>query len=128
MLNLAVEWEMLERSPANRIQLFNEDNKVEHYLDEDQLERLLAVLRTDENRPVCLIALLLISTGCRLNEVLTAKWQQIDRANRVFRIEALLIRHTNNMNYLAIAKSDCAWTNKTQGNWNRRRNTSCASR
>lgn len=89
MLNLAVEWGMLERNPANRIQLFNEDNKVEHYLGGADLEKLFTVLRTDENRPVCLIALLLISTGCRLNEVLTGKWQQIDRANRVFRIEAL---------------------------------------
>lgn len=89
MLNLAVDWGMLEKNPVSRIQLLNEDNKVEHYLDDDELERLLNVLHTDENRPVCLIALLLISTGCRLNEVLSARWQQIDKANRVFRVDAI---------------------------------------
>lgn len=89
MLNLAVDWGMLEKNPVSRIQLLNEDNKVEHYLDDDELEKLFEVLQNDENRPVCLIALLLISTGCRLNEVLSARWQQIDRVNRVFRVDAI---------------------------------------
>jgi integrase len=80
---------MLEKNPVSRIQLLNEDNKVEHYLDDGELERLLNVLQTDENRPVCLIALLLVSTGCRLNEVLSARWQQVDRVNRVLRVEAI---------------------------------------
>jgi integrase len=89
MLNLAVDWGMLEKNPVSRIQLLNEDNKVEQYLDEAELEQLFNVLQNDENRPVCLIALLLISTGCRLNEVLSARWQQIDRVNRVFRVDAI---------------------------------------
>ena len=28
-LNLAIEWEMLDRNPASRVHLFNADNKVE---------------------------------------------------------------------------------------------------
>ena len=47
------------------------------------------VLRTDENRPVCLIAMFLLSTGARLNEALSATWSQIDRENRVWRISAI---------------------------------------
>ena len=39
-LNLAVEWELLEKNPAP-VHLFNPDNKVEHYLKEDELKRLL---------------------------------------------------------------------------------------
>lgn len=73
-LNLAVDWGMLEKSPAARISLFQEDNQVEHYMDREQLDRLLTVLRTDENRPACLIAMFLLSTGARLNEALTAQW------------------------------------------------------
>lgn len=88
-LNLAVEWEMLEKNPAAGVPLFNVDNKVEHYLNDDELERLLEVLRTDENRTVCRIALFLLSTGCRLNEALQATWGQIDRGNRVWKIPAL---------------------------------------
>jgi integrase len=87
-LNLAVEWELLERNPASGVRLFNIDNKVEHYLDQPQLDQLLTVLRTDENRPVCMIATFLLSTGCRLNEALKATWSQVDRQTRVWRIPA----------------------------------------
>ena len=70
---------MLEKNPAAGVPLFNVDNKVERYLDGAELERLLQVLRTDENRTVCRIALFLLSTGCRLNEALRATWGQVDR-------------------------------------------------
>jgi integrase len=87
-LNLAVDWEMLDKNPAAGVRLFNVDNKIEHYLSGAELERLLGVLRTDPNRTVCRIALFLLSTGCRLNEALGATWAQLDRDNRVWRIPA----------------------------------------
>jgi len=87
-LNLAVEWDMLEKNPATKIPLFHEDNQVEHYLDPDELERLLTVLRKDKNRVICLIILWLLSTGARLNEALRAKWEDVDRERRVWRIPA----------------------------------------
>jgi integrase len=88
-LNLAVDWGLLiEKNPASRIPLFNRDNKVEHYLDDEQLEKLLGVLRTDDNKAICQIAMFLLSTGCRLNEALRATWSQIDKQNRVWRIPA----------------------------------------
>jgi integrase len=81
---------MLEKNPATRVHLYNADNKIEHYLETEELERLLRVLRapTARNRTVCLIALFLLSTGARLNEALQARWQDIDRENRVWRIPA----------------------------------------
>ena len=87
-LNLAVEWELLTKNPATRIHLLKEDNNVENYLNKEELERLLTILKTDDNRAVCHIALFLISTGARLNEALRATWAQIDRENRVWRIPA----------------------------------------
>jgi site-specific recombinase XerD len=87
-LNLAVEWDMLEKNPAAGVRLFNVDNKVEHCLDEPQLERLLEVLRTSKSRGVSQIALFLLSTGCRLSEALKATWSQVNRQERVWRIPA----------------------------------------
>jgi len=87
-LNLAIEWDMLDTNPAAKVPLFNVDNKVEHYLNDEELERLLTVLRTDANRTVCNVAMFLLSTGCRLNEALRATWQQFDREQRVWRIPA----------------------------------------
>jgi len=86
-LNLAMDWSLVEANPAAKVPLFNESNFVEHYMDEEQLQRLLTVLRAPESpRSVCQIALFLLSTGARLNEALTAKWSQIDRQTRVWRI------------------------------------------
>lgn len=89
MLNLAVQWSYLEANPISGIELFNEDNRLENYLTADELHRLLTVLRSDENRSVCLIAMFLLSTGCRLNEALQATWRHIDRGQRVWRILAI---------------------------------------
>lgn len=87
-LNLAIDWTMLDINPAVRVPLFHEDNKKENYLDNEELDRLLHVLRVDENRTVCQIVLFLLSTGARLNEALSAKWSNVDRERRVWRILA----------------------------------------
>ena len=87
-LNLAVDWSMLDKNPTVGVPLFMVDNKVEHYLNDVELEGLLHVLRTDANRTICNIALFLLSTGCRLNEALSAKWEQIDRGTRTWKIPA----------------------------------------
>ena len=89
-LNLAVQWEYLDKNVLRGIELFMVDNQVENYLDDDQLQRLLGVLRTDKNRMVCLILMFLLSTGARLNEALTATWKNINRDGGVWKVNALL--------------------------------------
>ena len=85
---MAQEYGLIEKNPLTRFALFNHDNKVEHYLSDDQLVGLMDVLRSDENRTVCNIAILLLGTGCRLNEILSAKKSDIDVENRVLKIAA----------------------------------------
>jgi len=85
-LNLAVDWGMLDRNPAAGVKQFNEDNKIERYLNEEELKRLLKVLHTNKNRTVCQIVLFLLATGARLNEALSARWENVDRERRVWRI------------------------------------------
>lgn len=86
--NLAIDWEMLDKNPVARIPLYFEDNRVENYLSDTELERLLTVLHANRNSPVSLIALFLLSTGCRLNEVLSAKWSDVDLEKGVFTVRA----------------------------------------
>ena len=88
MLSMAIEYDLIEKNPLSKFSLFNHDNKVENYLDDEQLGRLMGVLRTDANRTVCNIAILLLGTGCRLNEILSAKKSDIDIDNRILRIAA----------------------------------------
>lgn len=88
--NLAIEWDLLKENPAAGVKLFNLANNVEHYLDATELEALMTVLKTGANRPVCMIIMFLLSTGARLNEALTAKWSQINRETRTWKIPALV--------------------------------------
>lgn len=88
MLSMAIEYNLIERNCLSKFALFNHCNRLEHYLDDEQLGRLMDVLRTDANRPVCNIAILLLGTGCRLNEILSCRKSDIDVVNRVFRIAA----------------------------------------
>jgi integrase len=88
MLNLAVEWDLLEKNPIAGIRLFNPDNKVEVLLSDEQLDRLVKALDTDRNRIVGDIALYLLSTGARLSEVLTAKWENVDLERSTWKVLA----------------------------------------
>lgn len=87
-LNLAVDWGLIDSNPITGVKQFNADNKVEHYLEGEDLQRLVDVLRSDENRMVCMICMFLLSTGCRLNEALQAEWKDVDRVTRTWRIQA----------------------------------------
>ena len=61
---------------------------MEHYLDDDELQRLVSVLRANDPPMVYQGALFLLSTGARLSEALNADRAHIDRASRVWRIPA----------------------------------------
>jgi integrase len=75
-------------SPLIGIRLLPEQNMVENYLDDQQLSDLLNALATHENRAVCRIALWLLSTGARSGEALKAKWSDVDRERRIWKIPA----------------------------------------
>ncbi|MBK9246115.1 MAG: site-specific integrase [Burkholderiales bacterium] len=87
-LALSQEWQLIDSNPLSRFPLFNANNQVERLLDGEQLGRLLEVLRTDRSRAVCQIAMFLLSTGARLNEALSATWDQVDIDHRVWKIAA----------------------------------------
>jgi integrase len=87
-LNLAVDWGILQTNPAAKVKQFNTDNQVERYLSDEELQRLLTVLKNHENRPVSCAILWLLSTGARVGEALSARWEDIDREQRVWVIHA----------------------------------------
>lgn len=88
VFNLAVQWEFLEKNVLAGIKLLLVDNELHDVADDEQLQRLVEVLRTDENRPVCNILMFLLSTGARLNEALQATWSQVDLEKGIWTIPA----------------------------------------
>ncbi len=88
LLNLAVEWEFLDKNVLRGIKLLNVDNQLHDVADDVQLRKLVEVLHTDANRPVCNILLFLLSTGARVSEALKAKWSEVDLDKGVWLIPA----------------------------------------
>ncbi len=86
--NLALEHDLLEKNPLKGFQLFNVSNELNDAPDDDGIQRLLEVLRTDHNRPVCMILMFLLSTGARLREALQARWAQVQIEHGVWLIPA----------------------------------------
>jgi len=88
VLNLAVSWELLDRNVLRAIPLMPLDNMRDVYMTSQQTQKLVEVLSTDANRPVCSILLFLLNTGARKMEAVQAKWADIDLENRVWKIPA----------------------------------------
>ncbi len=86
MGNLAVKWGYLDVNFARGIQLYHEFNQVNNVPNDAELQRLIEVLNTDENRPICQLVLYILSTGCRLNEALSAEWKNVSLDNRLWTV------------------------------------------
>jgi len=87
-LNLAVEWEMLERNVLKGFKRLLVNNRTDNFLVEEEFERLKDVLLADANRPVSMALLWLLVTGARLSSGLHCKWKDIDTANEVWLVPA----------------------------------------
>lgn len=87
-LNLAVEWEFIEKNVLKGVKLLNVENQLHDVATEEQLQRLVEILRNDANRPVCHILMFLLSTGARLEEALTATWDHVDLDKGLWTIPA----------------------------------------
>ena len=71
---------------ARGIELYHEFNGVENIPSETQLQKLMYVLNTDSNRPICLLVQFLLSTGCRLNEALSAEVKNVSIDNKLWTV------------------------------------------
>ena len=85
---ICIDLSIIEKNPASRIPHYKEENMIENYLTDEELKRFVEVLLTDSNRNVCNILLLMLNTGCRVNEILSLSWSDCDLQNKVIRISA----------------------------------------
>lgn len=88
ILSLALQWEYVEKNVLANIPLMKVDNKVERYLSDEEVKRLVDVLTTDLALGASYLLLYLLSTGARLNEAMQAKWDQVDLEKGIWRIPA----------------------------------------
>lgn len=88
-LNCAVQWEVagITRNPTAGVPLLKENNQRDRYLSEDEAVRLFQALEASPNPLLPHIVAMLLLTGARRREVLSARWSDIDVAQRQWRIE-----------------------------------------
>jgi integrase len=90
MFSLAVLWEMRIDNPATRIPK-NPENRRERFLSSAELAALGKALReasSDQGESAYAVAAirLLLFTGCRRNEILSLKWDEVDFEHGVLRL------------------------------------------
>jgi integrase len=83
MFTLAVKWKLRPDNPAKGIEQ-NREHLRKRYLKQDELAQLTKALAEDSNQQASDVFRLLLLTGARKNEVLSATWEQFDLAAGVW--------------------------------------------
>jgi integrase len=85
---LACKWGIIETNKLSGLSLLREENHVNNIMTDDEVKHLVKVLRSDRNKVVSAVCLFLLSTGCRLNEALSARWEHFVLEHRNWTIPA----------------------------------------
>ena len=85
-LSVAVSLDLLQKNVLKGIPLMPLANFSDVYLSPSETARLVEVLTTDANKPVCAALLFIMNTAARKMEALKAKWADVDMVNRVWHI------------------------------------------
>jgi integrase len=77
--NLAIYWRLLPESAnvARGIKLHRENNQRERYLSHEELQRLMPAFDAAPNQTMADTFRMLLATGCRKNEILCLKFEQL---------------------------------------------------
>tara|TARA_R110001592_G_scaffold254940_1_gene518471 strand:- start:3272 stop:4450 length:1179 start_codon:yes stop_codon:yes gene_type:complete len=87
-LRLALDWKLITENPAQGLKKYNEDNRRDRLMTDDELQRLIHVLDTDPARTPCLVIKWLLYTACRKGEALHLRWDDINRDTGTWTIQA----------------------------------------
>ena len=77
MLNLAVKWGLLDKNPSDGLDKFKEGPLRERYLSKKELPRFLKSLEEENDRLSVAALRLLLYTGCRREEIMSMKWENV---------------------------------------------------
>jgi len=77
IFNVAIQWDILERSPTKGVKKFKEDNQKQRFLSEDEIGRLYQAMEAEDNKVAVNALKLLLLTGCRREEILKLKWDDV---------------------------------------------------
>ena len=76
--NCARRWGFIAESPARDVQALPEREFRERYLSEEEARRLMDALAAEKDQQAAHVVKLLLFTGARKSEILTARWENVD--------------------------------------------------
>jgi integrase len=79
-LGLAVKWDWREDNPARGVEKYREEKRHDRWLSREEIRRVLRILRGYSDQQSANALRLLIYTGARKHEALTARWEDFDLA------------------------------------------------
>jgi integrase len=84
LFNTALKWEVpgLSKNPSAGIPLVANENQRQRFLSTEEAQRLMAAVEASDSAMLKYIVAMLLLTGARRNEVLHARWADIDWDSR----------------------------------------------
>lgn len=81
--NLAIDHELIASNPMKRVRKLQENNQIERYLSDEELQHLMLVLKYPEhyaisNKTIVAIIKFLLLTGVRKREAMDMQWSDVD--------------------------------------------------
>ncbi len=88
LFSVAVQWGILEsmRNPCKGIRALSEKTPRTRYLNKEEMKRVLDVLQSMPHNKSALALQLLLYTGARKSEVLTARWENVHIQERTLTV------------------------------------------
>ena len=77
MFNVAIQWDLLDRSPTKGVKKFKEDDQKQRFLSPEEIGRLYKAMEAEDNKVAVNALKLLLLTGCRREEILKLKWDDV---------------------------------------------------
>ncbi len=74
MFTKAIDWHMADDNPVRKVKLYKENNQRVHYLEDEELSRLLE----NCSAPLRAVIFFAINTGMRKGEIQKLKWNEIN--------------------------------------------------
>lgn len=86
IFNSAQRWGHIPESPARDVSSLPEEDFRERYLSNEEARRLLEVLNTETNISAAHVIRLLLFTGARKSEILSARWENVNMERRMLTV------------------------------------------
>jgi integrase len=113
--NLAIDWETtgVTDNPARGVKPFQENNKIERYVTQDESLALKLALEQSDNPMLKYIIAFLLVTGARKQEALKARWEDIDLTANVWRIP---LSKSGKVRHITLSETAVNFLTLVQGN------------